>query len=548
MTYDLRLAEWLPLRRRSGATEWRSIASIVSDMNGDPFVSVASPRPDFDGAVTEFLIGLLTAAFMVPAEPEWRSLWHTPPSESALQARLDALPPAFDLDGDGPRFLQDFSPEDLQKEAVEPIQELLLNAKNSGLFIKRETVKTMSRPAAAMALITLQAYSTAGGRGYRTSVRGGGPLTTIVDPRRHDQPEATLWHVLWANVETVQQLAQRGAADDVTIAAKVVFPWLARTRVSDPNGANTTPSDANALQAYFGMPRRVRIEFADRNGKCDVTGQSDERLATGFRGKSYGVNYEGWRHPLSPYYAGKQSNELLPVHGQPGGVGWRDWLSLLHASDAAPGKAPALTIAHFGASRAERVGMSVYAIRVFGYDASNAKIRAWIASTLPAFAPSDPERLAALMGTVQACVAATDSAAYVLQSAVADALHAGEAPGDLSYVKAAAWRVTEDWFYPAIDGLFGAADIESASRELKAGYKSVLGDRVLRLFDELAPSDATNPDVLRRVIRARFGLVVTLGGGGKIGEKIFTALGLVSPGETRRRKGVIDKPTKQGAR
>lgn len=547
MTYDLRHAAWLPLRRRSGTIEWRSIASIVNDMNGDPFVSVASPRADFDGAVTEFLIGLLTAAFMVPDEPEWRLLWQKPPTETELQTTLDALPPAFDLDGDGPRFLQDFSPEDLQNEAVEPIQEVLLNAKNSGLFIKPDTVKTMSRPAAAMALITLQAYSTAGGRGYRTSVRGGGPLTTIVDPRRHDQPEAALWRLLWANVETVQQLAQRGGADDVTIAAKVVFPWLARTRVSDPKGTNTTPSDANALQAYFGMPRRVRIEFADTGGKCDVTGQSDERLATGFRGKSYGVNYEGWRHPLSPYYAGKQPNELLPVHGQPGGVGWRDWISLLHASDAAPGKAPALTIAHFGANRAERLGLSLYAIRAFGYDASNAKIRAWISSTLPAFAPSDPDRLAALMGTVQALVSATDSAAFVLQSAVADAFHAREAPGDLSYVKAAAWRATEDWFYPAIDRLVGAADIEAASRELKAGYKSVLGERVLRLFDEIAPSDATNPDLLRRVIRARFGLVVTLGGGGKIGEKIFTALGLVSPGEIRRRKGATEKPTKQGA-
>ena len=193
MTFDLRRIPWLPLRRLSGLTEWGTIASSVAGPANDPIVAIASPRPDFDGAVTEFLAGLLTAAFMVESEAAWRELWRNPPSESELQARFDALPDAFDLDGDGPRFMQDFSATDLASQPVEPIQNLLVNAKNSGLFIKPNTVRMMSRPAAAMALLTMQTYSTAGGRGYRTSVRGGGPLTTLVDPRRLDQPEASLW-------------------------------------------------------------------------------------------------------------------------------------------------------------------------------------------------------------------------------------------------------------------------------------------------------------------------------------------------------------------
>lgn len=552
MTFDLRHAHWLPLRRRSGRVEWGSVASIVSKVGGgdDPIVALASPRPDFDGATTEFLIGLLTAAMLPADEQEWRTFWHRPPTEEELQAKLDALPNAFELDGDGPRFHQDVSAADLSDQPVEPIQDLLVNAKNSGLFIKPEVVKAMGRPAAAMALITMQAYSTAGGRGYRTSVRGGGPLTTLVDPRLPDAPETSLWHFLWANVETSQQLEKRAGDEGNARDAAHVFPWLARTRISPNKGDSTTTADAHPLQAYFGMPRRIRLEFNDAPGLCDVTGQPDDRMVVGFRGKSYGINYEGWIHPLSPYYAGKEPNEFLPVHGQPGGIGWRDWLSLLHATGAAPGKRPATTIAHFGRWRADRLGLTRHAIKVFGYDAANAKIRAWISSTLPAFAPTEPERLAALTSVVSALVEATDAAAYVLQHAVDDATHAkaDEAPGDRSYVKAALWRRTQDWFFDEINRLVAAQDSETAAADVKDRYLSTLTTTTLALFDELAPSDVTRPELLRRVIGARYGLVGALHGIGKMGEKIFTSLGRVSLGTQRKRKATASKPRTQGAR
>lgn len=551
MAYDLRTASWLPLRSQGGGTRWGTIASIVGGPVLESVVAVASPRQDFDGAVTEFLIGLLTAAFKVEDEDEWRELWESPPSEAELQLKLDSLPDAFDLDGDGPRFLQDFAPADLADQAVLPIQELLVNAKNSGLFIKPDTVGAMSRPAAAMALITMQAYSTAGGSGYRTSLRGGGPLTTLVDPRSPDQPDASLWRLLWANVETMEQLATRAGDDGWAQKPSGTFPWLGPTRTSGAeNGSATTPSDAHALQVYFGMPRRIRLEFSNRAGTCDVTGRPDDRMVLNFRGRKHGVEYKGWRHPLSPYYPGKKLNELLPVHAQPGGVGWRDWLPLLHASDSAPGKAPALAVAHFGARRANRLGLNRHAIRVFGYDASNAKIRAWISATLPAFAPTEPERLSALMSTVRALVEATDTAASVLQASVANALHArGEdTPGDLTYVKTLLWQATEGWFYTEIAGLMSAADIEAAGAELRAQYAKVLADHALRAFDTTAPSDATNAEVLRRVVRARLSLVIALRGGGKMGEKMFTSLGLVSQGEQRKRKNSASKPVKTGAR
>jgi CRISPR system Cascade subunit CasA len=41
-----------------------------------------------------------------------------------------------------------------------------------------------------------------------------------------------------------------------------VFPWLAPTRTSEQASAITTPEQVDKLQAYWGMPRRIRLDFA----------------------------------------------------------------------------------------------------------------------------------------------------------------------------------------------------------------------------------------------------------------------------------------------
>lgn len=526
---------WLPVRRRAGLTEHVALPELTSGLESDPVVALATARPDFAGAALEFLIGLFTVAFMPADEAAWRELWKAPPSPSQIAERFAALPNAFALDGAGPRFMQDLNAAELDAEDLEPIQNLLVNAKNSALFVKPEQVIRMSRATAAMALITMQSYSTAGGRGWRTSVRGGGPLTTLVDPRAPGEVEASLFHQIWANVETVDGMRSRHGALPAMNDPALTFPWLAATRTSRSERDVTTPAAAHPLQAYFGMPRRIRLEFDDTPGICDVSGEPDERMAVGYRGKAYGVNYVGWIHPLSPYYAGKQPNELLPLHGQPGGVGWRDWLSLMYG--VVPARTPARAVATFSALRAERVGRSSYSVRAFGYDAAQAKIRAWIEARLPAFAEPDEERLLAAADVVRSLSEATEKAAYVVQEAVVRALYKDEdVSGDLSHVKLAVWRVTEPWLYDdELKELLAASDVVARGTDVKARYRPVLARAGVAVFDHFVPLDTTDPDVLKRIIHARYGLVMTLAGGGKMGDQIFALLGVPTAKQKQKR-------------
>ena len=157
-------------------------------------------------------------------------------------------------------------------------------------------------------------------RRQSVGLRGGGPLTTLVLPRS----EASIWHLLWANVPCG---TPPPAAD-----LPRVFPWLSPTVTSEGTRA-VTPQNAHPLQCWWGMPRRIRLDFSaeDTSGLCDLTDEPDTVQVTSWRQRPRGPNYAAWGrfHPLTPHYALKVGGEYLPVHPQSGGIGYRHWLGLV---------------------------------------------------------------------------------------------------------------------------------------------------------------------------------------------------------------------------
>ena len=138
------------------------------------------------------------------SEEAWRTLWCAPPNVAVLDDAFAPYAHAFDLDGDGPRFMQDFDP--LSEGAKNGVDALLIEApgaqterNNADLIVKRGRIARLARPTAAMALFTLQTYAPSGGAGHRVGLRGGGPLTTLVVPEEGNKPRR-LWHLVWAHV------------------------------------------------------------------------------------------------------------------------------------------------------------------------------------------------------------------------------------------------------------------------------------------------------------------------------------------------------------
>jgi CRISPR type I-E/ECOLI-associated protein CasA/Cse1 len=553
MPYDLRTEPWLPFRRRSGAVEWLPPFAITDRLEDDPVVALAAPRPDFNGALHEFLIGLFSVALALPDHEAWAMLEGDPPSPEDLRARLTALPDAFTLDGDGPRFLQDFSAADFARQPDLPIENLLIDAAgentqrlNKDLFVKRGRADALGCPAAAMALITLQSYAPPGGQGHRTSMRGGGPLTTLVEPRGDGRNEdRSLQRPLWDMIHANLQLAEGDAwlPEDWRSAegvkrAPLIWPWLAPTVTSEkPRSRKVTRQDAHAFQAFFGMPRRIRLIFSDCEGRCALTGAADEWVATAYRTINFGVDYGSglWAHPLSPHY--KNKDEWLPVHPQPDGLGWKDWAGLVLDQKGRKSEQKVADVVRRYRGRRNRP----FAVRAFGYDMDNMKARGWAEAILPAWPLADDELAEALTEAATQMTEATQQAANLLTGAVIAARFSRreDARGDFSFIKAELWAATQNAFYDRIDRAV-KDEIDHAQRIVSEpvhgkAFVDVLRIEAARIFDRHAEGIGLDVADGHRFVMARRSLMLALRGYGKAGAALFTALGLPPPEKTSKK-------------
>ncbi len=529
---------WLPLRRRSGSVEIVEPFRVTDRCVEDPFVALAWPRPDFNGAAHEFLIGLLATAAAPESQDAWEDWWSSPPSPEVLEARFATIAHAFEVDGPGPRFLQDLDP--LENATVMPISSLLIDApgaqtlrKNADIFVRRDGADSLGRAAAAMALYTLNAYAPAGGAGHRTSLRGGGPLTTLVIAGD------TLWGRLWPNVETHASIRERWPLDaPLPDDPAAIFPWLGPTRTSNPKagGRQTGPADVHPLQVHWGMPRRIRLVCAETGVPgCPLTGIDDGTTVkvTAYRTRNYGTNYAtGFEHPLTPYYAQKTGGIRLPVHPRPGGLGYRHWAGLVVATGDGL-RQPARTVTQGPAARRLAGELRLAA---FGFDMDNAKARGWTEyeESLPCGAETHVRT--GLQAVVQQATEAANTVSRLLVSAVKSALHdrPGDTAGDYGFLAERFFRQTQQDFHDALDAAAealraGGATADDATLNVRLDWARRMTGPALRLFDEHAPVAPSGGRGMARHVRARFHLSLALGGRGKIGRELFGALGIPAP-------------------
>lgn len=104
--------EWIPVRRADGTLDKIAPYQVTEDIEDESrrIMAVASPRPDFDGALTQFLIGLVQTACTPESDTVWWKWRESPPEPDNLKARFAPFEKAFESEGEGPKFMQDFTP------------------------------------------------------------------------------------------------------------------------------------------------------------------------------------------------------------------------------------------------------------------------------------------------------------------------------------------------------------------------------------------------------------------------------------------------------
>lgn len=525
---------WLPVRMHDGRQQWISPHQL-----SDPGVAAFDAcRADFNGALAQFAVGLLQTCTPIASDGEWRALLNTSPDAATLADWLEPHRSAFEFYGDGARFMQDF---ELRTTDTEPngIGSLLIDSpsanaleKNKDHFTKRGRVERMCPHCAAIALFTLQTNAPEGGQGHLTSLRGGGPLTTLLVASSGNDYQPSLWTSLWLNVQNQVRFLSDGVSAEKLLPVHR-FPWLAAQSDLQKEQSATTPLQVHPAHVFWAMPRRIRLELtARRAGACDLCSRESEQLVSQYVTVPHGLDYKGgWVHPLSPYYQAKEG--LQPIHPQPDGLGYRHWLAWVLGTESDKNRVQsAAVVTNFRQqSRIEKKTGIALRIWAFGYDTKSAKVRCWYESTMPLYHLDDcgmTEQIA-LREEVGSWLDGAELAVSCLNAAVRAAWFnkPTKARGDFSYIDAAFWSRTEHGFYGLLrDRIRDLRDGNTGDALANAeAWRLQLRKAALHLFDaELVGAGPIERQKPARIAAAHRQLDKSLNG-----PKLRQVLGLPQP-------------------
>lgn len=487
---------WIPVVRKSGHRS-RIRPAEIGDTE-DPVWRLDTPRPDFEGAMAQFLIGLLQTTLAPEDDEDWADMLQSPPSVAELDQAFTRVKEAFFLTGKH-AFLQDYDLDEGDKRGVAA---LLIDSpgektirENLDHFVKRDRVQAICPACAAQALFTLQTNAPSGGSGHRTGMRGGGPLTTLILPGKEDAP---LWELLWLNVLDQDSFQASFSLSFKDVKApkngdSTVFPWMRPTLTSEKKTGVAWPQERHALEFYWGMPRRIRLGEACEIAGCDLCGEDSGIGFTDYITKNYGLNYEaGWHHPLTPLRPPGKEKPPLPVKGQQGGVGYADWLGLC-LEDSRTGMVAARVVAEFIKNRAGKDGVhKVLRLWCFGYDMDNMKARCWYDQVLP---PVDlPEQMEKeAQADLSLFLERARDAATLLRKEVTAAGY-----GDPRMAGEQFWKETETAFYALLPYVLNR---EADLGETVATWRKNVAGTATRIFDTTTLSHSGTD--LMKIMKAR---------------------------------------------
>jgi CRISPR system Cascade subunit CasA len=533
MAFNLIQDKFLFAKHRSGKRSKVALWEITGQYDTDPIVVFDAPLADLNGAAYQFAISMLQFLFPPATESEWLEDFHKPPTPDELRDILlsnENLASAFDIDGDNHRFMQD-----AEAKGGKPwsISQIILQD-TSGHF-QKDLAQTVSIEVAALLLLSQQLNtpnSAAGKEGqHRSSLRSGGPLTTIVMGEN-------LWQTLWGNV-LPEPVFNRICGDSEKNELSNKLPWMGKTRDSKDN-INIYPVDAHPLAMYFSTVRRtwfncVRLD----NQKCDILEQFGDGtplsgiFVDSLETKPFGNNYDLWLHPLSPYRDADNSISFYKPQNA-GMIGYRHWSGIV-VENQATGVKPAPVVRYVREYRSQI--KQIRDVCAFGFATENAKILNYIQSFVQIYSIPDKRADNDCRLLIEKMIQAAEQANFHLCSSVQRAwgyLIKTEQKGKIKFaanrrkidpkklqlttgnIASEFWHTTEAMFNNLAQKAHTAlsdenfTDAFALSEQIRGQWFEYLQQTCMDIFHRNAENRSIQDNTVQRIAEARHYLVLKL--------------------------------------
>lgn len=501
---------WIPVLRMDGTQE-RIVPWQIAEVD-NPVIDIAAPRPDFQGALYQFLIGLLQTSFAPEDQDEWLQYWEKSPDAIVIKEKFGNFSSAFELfNPNSYSFLQDNS---IELKKPESISQLLIGEpgvntvkNNQDHFIHAGEKLGFCEACSAITLYVLSLNGPPGGAGHMSGLIGNGPVVTLAKIDGN-----TLWQNLWINILTEYDFGEKA-----TKVSDDIFPWMGNIKTSEKcktkecqdgcDKCSVFPKGKSHLHVFWGMARRIRLIPLEKSGCCSICGCESRLLVEKYATRPNGIRYMGgWSYPLSPrkFYGKDRLPE--PLRGNQTLKFYPDWLGITFEDDNQEIKA-SQAINHFLDEKLNYVDSLKYRLHCYFYDMEpgQAKARCWYEQQMPIIHVAPQYRPLFIHFTANLINAARDVVKELrTQVKAAWFSRPKDVKGDTSMVDSMFWGTTEPDFYQVLFVLASQPDdTRLLPTEVAQSWLNTLCTKAKETFDYwVLEGDAEDMD-MKRITKAR---------------------------------------------
>jgi CRISPR system Cascade subunit CasA len=275
---------WIPVRADAGTGVF-SLLTYQQLLCESGNWQVSLPRDDLELACVQLLVCMTQVMFLPEDDLAWQNRRKNPLSLDEFAAGIKPCLEWFDLDHPTQPFMQSRGVKSAENT---PIQKLLIGlpeGNNHAFFNEAGEVRNLSGALAAITLFNQASNCPSFGGGFKGSLRGGAPITTLVYG-------ANLREMVWRNVLTRPRIEKRQIAmpgfeyDQPTwvkpIQEKATIPW----------------NEIDLMRGLFWQPARVELVKSEALAPCGILGGDAVQGYSGFRKEKFNFTVEGvWPHP-----------------------------------------------------------------------------------------------------------------------------------------------------------------------------------------------------------------------------------------------------------
>ncbi len=273
---------WIPVRPQAKASAQKLTLRLL--LCGNDKWELCLPRDDMEMAALQLLISLTQALATPENLGELKQRVMKPLAGQQFDESCKSFADWFQLDHPRFPFMQ---VRKVKASELTPMDKLLagVTGATNSCFVNQPGLADRLCPGCTAIALFNQAMNVPGfGGGFKASLRGSAPVTTLVQGEH-------LRQTVWLNVLTKERIESH-------------FPWYRKTEGQQPTWIEPIKSETFSAQSIgflrglFWQPAHIELMPAETGGNCNCCGQQDTDIYRGFNKAKFNYTVTGaWPHP-----------------------------------------------------------------------------------------------------------------------------------------------------------------------------------------------------------------------------------------------------------